>query len=238
MNHWFKFWTSAREDAKLRSLTDTEFRYWVLLLCVAAEDCGSVDLSDPEWVCVDAGLMDENNEPAVDALMAIVDKLERRRLVIRDGDTITFAGWERRQMKPSDRPDAIRERVAKHRESKRNTDVTRYVTPTEDRRQKTERDKGSAREALDNFPECMTTDSWKPPDGEFDTSKGQVLRAIEARHSRIPSKEDLGLIGAAIRSRCPSGCKQDEPEKCAMFAISKINKAARVVTAAKWIGED
>ena len=43
---WLKLWTVARNDAKLRSLSDAVFRAWFKLLCFATEQMvdGEIDL--------------------------------------------------------------------------------------------------------------------------------------------------------------------------------------------------
>lgn len=47
---WFRMYSEARVDAKLRSLSADEFRVWFNLLCLASETGdgrGTVDMSDP-----------------------------------------------------------------------------------------------------------------------------------------------------------------------------------------------
>ena len=117
---WFKLWHEARTDAKLRNLTDDEFRVWFNLLCFAAEseDRGSIGAMNAFLLAVEVSQGDE------DLLNRTLCKLERLRIIEwGDGDnrTITFSHFDGRQYeKPSDHPDRVSERVKKHR----NADVT------------------------------------------------------------------------------------------------------------------
>lgn len=241
MAHWFKFWTSAREDAKLRSLTDAEFRCWMMLLCLAAEDEGAVDMTDPDMVCIEIGLTDDDGEPCTTSLSAIVAKLERRRLVTVTDSVLSFNGWERRQSKPSDRPEAVRERKRRQRERERNAGVTRDVTPTEaeaDTEADAEAEKTPREERRkSNLPACLSADSWAIGSGPFHSSAGHILNAIEAKHGLVAPR-DIGLIGNALTSTCPDGCTGSNAATCAEFAIAKIQAAHTLKTAADWIVKD
>lgn len=254
VNHWFKFWASAREDAKLRALSDFEFRYWVCLLCLAAEDAGTVDTSDPEGVCVEIGLLDKEVEPDVERLEKLLQKLERRRLISVKKNSLTFSGWERRQMKPSDRPEATRERKRRQREKQRSESsvtpevtppVTRDVTPTEDRRQKTEKEKGGYSGLIQDgteeiappvdksfsLPDCLTREvanrTWTALDGsQHATAAGAFWSDLQAeRGASLMSESERGTICAIVAS-CPEHCTGEtvaEVSSC----LDVLSKAAQ-----------
>ena len=119
---WFKLYTEAKNDAKLRSLTDSQHRVWFNLMCFAAEqeeERGSVIGYDEDLLSVEVAGGD------TDLLKATIDKLQRLRIITIKDDGLTFINFIKRQYdKPSDYPEAVRERVSRHREKKRNADVT------------------------------------------------------------------------------------------------------------------
>jgi DnaD/phage-associated family protein len=43
---WFRFYTEVLNDPKIIRLSDKEFRAWVLMLCIAAENDGAIDFND------------------------------------------------------------------------------------------------------------------------------------------------------------------------------------------------
>lgn len=126
---WFRLYTEARTDAKLLSLTDAEFRVWFNLLCYAADqdERGSIDASNWFKLAVEVA---GGNE---DLLTTVVDKLTKLDILARDGAILRFIHFEERQYdKPSDRPEAVRERVRRYRERSAATEtpVERHVTPS------------------------------------------------------------------------------------------------------------
>lgn len=172
---WFRLYTEARTDNKLKILTDAEHRVWFNLLCFAAEqeDRGIVPI-DGFVLAVEVAAGDEA------LLCATLDKLERLRIVGRSDDgRIEFVNFLTRQYdKPSDTPERVAERVRAHRERRRNAgnaDVTptkRDVAPQEgerDREGEGDRENGEAKAsaadaagaepaaAVSDFPEEDTT---------------------------------------------------------------------------------
>jgi len=140
---WFRMYSEARNDRKLASLSDAQFRVWFNLLCLASESKhrGLVTYDDAELLAFEVA--NENAELLNDTLA----KLQKLRIIEHgspddsDDFTIRFVHWESRQYdKPSATPERVNERVTKHRETKRNADVThmkRDVTPcntTEEKR--------------------------------------------------------------------------------------------------------
>jgi len=108
---WFRIYTESRNDSKLDALSDREFRIWYKLLCLAAESKtrGVIDYIDPEYVAMELRI-------TVDELDTIASRLVRMRLILRSDDQIVFPSFNLRQYdKPSDEPQAVRERVRKSR---------------------------------------------------------------------------------------------------------------------------
>src|SRR5215469_8664864 len=132
---WFKMHTEARNDAKLRTLTDAEFRVWFNLLCMASEE--RHDKSRDVTPCHTRGsvtgvtgvtdeiLALEVAHGDVELLSTTIQKLVKLRILeVEDDDCLTFCNFRKRQYdKPSDVPEATRERKAKSRA------VSRAVTP-------------------------------------------------------------------------------------------------------------
>jgi len=167
---WFRLWTEAKNDAKLRALSDSEFRLWFKLLCMAAEsdERGIIDYSDAEFVALEVDCSDTQE------LTAGLKRMERVRLLKVDGERIVFASFDERQyIKESDKPDAVRERKRQQREREKqeqnecHADVTpchANVTPLQNREReeqnRTDSDKTSNGEEftkpVDNRPTCFT----------------------------------------------------------------------------------
>lgn len=145
---WLRLYTEARNDRKLESLTDSQFRVWFRLLCLSGEqeERGTIKIVSPRLFCLevangDSTLLDET-------LLA----LEELVIITRKDNELTFVNFAKRQyLKPSDTPKAVGERVTKHRSKKNgncnapvtrsNADVTPscnaiafHVTPTEQNR--------------------------------------------------------------------------------------------------------
>lgn len=128
---WFRAYQEARNDAKLKSLQDDEFRVWFNLLCYAAdqeEERGAFDASDRFLIALECSGGDE------ELLSRAVTRLSRLRIIEDNGDVIRFINFERRQYdKPSDAPSQTRERKRKQRATTRdsggNNGESRDVTP-------------------------------------------------------------------------------------------------------------
>lgn len=108
---WFRLWTESRNDSKLDALNDREFRIWFKLLCFAAEadERGTIDYIDPEFVAMELRV-------GADELDSAISRMVRLRLLERSETMVRFPAFlERQYDKPSDRPEAVRERVRKSR---------------------------------------------------------------------------------------------------------------------------
>ena len=124
---WFRLYTEARNDAKLRSLSDQQFRVWFNLLCLAAEQAeerGTIAGYDTELLAVEVANGDAH------LLEATLDRLQRLRIVsIDEAGTVTFIHFKARQYdKPSDMPEATRERKRRQRE-RDSREAAERVTP-------------------------------------------------------------------------------------------------------------
>src|SRR5690242_4194494 len=124
---WLRLYTEARNDAKLRILTDSEFRTWFNLLCLSSEqsDRGILQGFTEDLLAVEVC----NADSAL--LRVTLEKLERLRIAsVSEDYTITFLNFTSRQYdKPSDRPTEVRKRVQKHREKHENEQCNADVTP-------------------------------------------------------------------------------------------------------------
>jgi len=139
---WFRLYHEARTDAKLAYLADDEHRVWFDLLCYAAEQStrGTVHGVDMFLLAIETARGD------AELLNRTIDKLVRFRIITLEASTITFINFLSRQYdKPSDAPEAVRERVARHRETRATApplDVKRDVTRSnalEERREEEKR---------------------------------------------------------------------------------------------------
>jgi hypothetical protein len=132
--NWFKMYHEARNDAKLRLLDDSQFRTWFNLLCYASEraEGGFIDYRDFGLLAIEVSSGD------TEKLQNTLIRLQQLRIVVYDEAdcSIEFLRFSARQseMKPSQSPERIRERVARCREKKRSEQgisghVTPHVTP-------------------------------------------------------------------------------------------------------------
>lgn len=126
---WFRLYTEARTDAKLRSLSDAQFRVWFNLLCYAADqdaERGTIDMSEPFIVALEVAGGDE------ELLESTCHALSRLRIIEERDGVVTFVNFTRRQYdKPSDTPEQTRMRKQRSREKYReNTGTSEIVTPS------------------------------------------------------------------------------------------------------------
>lgn len=126
---WCKLYAEARLDKKLSHLTLAERGVWVNLLCYAGEaqeDRGSFNASDRFALALECADGDEAT------LNSTIEKLVRVRHLItlesRDG-WLRFRTFEERQArKPSDEPEATRDRQQRSRASRRGNALSHPVT--------------------------------------------------------------------------------------------------------------
>ena len=121
MSRWFRFYGEALNDHKVQSLTPDLFKTWVNLLCAASLNDGV--LPTAERLSFELRVSAHEMQSRLDELVLL------GLLDIRKDKKLEPHNWEKRQWKSDD----SKERVRKHRHSKRhgNDDVTVTVTPPE-----------------------------------------------------------------------------------------------------------
>ncbi len=117
---WLKLWTEARNDGKLRSLSDRHHRIWFRLLCMAAEQepQGVIKMT---WKVLAAEVADNDIEELKMAVEKCNDvTLVTRRFCDENCVEISFTSFAKRQKRyPSESLQAVAARVAKSRSSKK-----------------------------------------------------------------------------------------------------------------------
>lgn len=200
---WFKLWSEARNDPKLRALTDAQFRIWFNLLCFAAEQAerGAIDASDMEYLAVEVA--DGNTE----ALEATITRLEKFHIVEWNEDHyLTFCNFKKRQYeKPSDDPERVAERVRQHRERNKN-DGNAHVTPSN-----THVTPGNAMKRTEEEGE---TDPETDPPG-----KGNKKQATE----NTQGIDQPTRVRARIESSSPtSSLAQRVQDACGLYSVAMV----------------
>lgn len=116
MSRWFRFYDEVLDDPKVQRLSDANYRRWTELLQIASRNDGVVtgNMDDLAFV---------TRQP-VAKLRAAVTALVAAGLLDRIGDDYTPHGWQGRQY-PSD---SSAERMRRHRNKKRDAEVTSQVT--------------------------------------------------------------------------------------------------------------
>lgn len=127
---WLKLFVEARVDRKLAHLTLAERGVWVNLLCFASEQehetRGTFDASDRYLLAMECAEGDEA------ILTSTLEKLQRSKHLIavegKDGWLAFRTYAERQARKPSDAPEATRERQRRSRASRHSNAMSRDVT--------------------------------------------------------------------------------------------------------------
>lgn len=219
---WFHMHTEARTDRKLATLTDREHRLWFNLLCFAAEqdERGVIPPTEDYLLSIEIGCHD------CDELDALLRRLELLRMVSRDvtpshADNesvtlghITFIHFEDRNYdKPSDRPEATRERKARQREKERDIEhESRDVTPShgvdksrEDKKRVEERNGAHApTENMSKSPPPIYSDDFLTFWQQYPTGHGSKKLAFDAWRKLKPNaalQADM-LAGLAKWNAC------------------------------------
>lgn len=139
MSRWFRFYADAMRHPKVAKLSDAQFRLWVELLSVAAENDGCIPAADD---------LKHILKRRLDHLLSGLDGLIRASLI--DVLEVGYAphGWRKRQYKS----DTSTDRVKKHRAA-RNVSETPPEAETDT---ETEEAKASnARDAKIDVPSLM-----------------------------------------------------------------------------------
>lgn len=201
---WFKLYVEARNDAKLRSLSDTQFRVWFNLLCFASEQSarGVIDVEDAQLLAIEVAggdlvLLDETCA-ALHALRIVTCVTSSV-----TGRYITFLNFEKRQganVTRNTRSSA--ERVRKHRQRKKlqhdetyvtrvtpcNADVTR-VTPLELEGEEEKEEENTPPNPLRGEGVCVSINGGKPIPIE-DAPKPLLPQVDPAELARVQAKAD------------------------------------------------
>ena len=111
MSRWFRFYDSALDDPKVQKLPPELFKIWVNLLCVASRNDGVLPALE------DLAFMLRKDE---DTLAQVLGELQRLGLIDAFEQGLTPHNWSTRQYQS----DNSAERVRKHRESKRHSNVS------------------------------------------------------------------------------------------------------------------
>ena len=124
---WFRIYNEARNDRKLDTLNDREFRCWFNLMCMASEaksPRGTVPSMAPEVLALEAAHGDRKSLDSCLTKCAALGMID-----VQPDGALQIVKWAARQYdKPSDVPEAVSERVARHRNAEKR-DVTRSETP-------------------------------------------------------------------------------------------------------------
>lgn len=190
MSHWFRYYVEALHDPKVLRLSDSMFRAWVNLLCVAKLGDGAIRRED---VPIQLRVSEKG-------AAAIIDYLLERDFLDDRGDFLTPHNWDARQYKSdvtdptaAKRQKSYRERN-KTRNGDRNGDRNATVTVTATRAEtETEQRIDSASDVHAEFLRVAKTD----PDDPilFGSQYG-----IQAMIGRGFSRETI-LAGAANAMR-------------------------------------
>lgn len=138
---WFRFYSEVVDDPKVQKLPAKQFRLWVNLLCIAAQNDGEIPSLDDLSFRVRA--------PLPELKQAMDDLTERGLFHVEDNGTYAPHNWNERQYKS----DNVTERVRKHREQvkrSRNVSGNNIETPSDtDTDTDTEKQEHTAPEGAD-----------------------------------------------------------------------------------------
>ena len=120
---WIKMWLEALDDPKLTRLTLAERGAWWGVLKLAGKcDAGGKIISGGQGLDIDEigeALHIKTGEDR-QALESMIAKMEKRASLTWNDDILTVVHYEKRQrIPPSAQPEAVAERVRRHRERKR-----------------------------------------------------------------------------------------------------------------------
>jgi CRISPR/Cas system CSM-associated protein Csm2 small subunit len=112
---WFKMYSEAANDPKLNYLSDSQFRVWFRLLCLAAEQEERGSITEDRFIL--SLKVSNANEELLNSTLQFLEKLK---IIKQEENTITFISFDKRQYdNPSAKPEEIRRRVKEYRERKK-----------------------------------------------------------------------------------------------------------------------
>jgi len=200
---WFKLHHDLPDDIKLRKFTPQEKWAWVALLCLASKATPERGVVDAE----DADIADYCEFNSTQDWLYYRDKLiSKGMLEISPFGKLLILHWEDRQyQKPSDAPNAVKTRVKKHRERKKQSSETPC----------------NALHSICNADETPQTRSDTELDPEFLSSSSSVVPKdigvskdttppAESAQSEIPSKQESPATELADKESSLAGLKSSD----------------------------
>lgn len=122
--NWFRFYHEVVDDPKVQELSPDLFKAWVNLLCIGSQQ-------DERGVLPELDKIRYRLRMTAHEALAMITALEAAGLIEDIGGVLSIHNWNGRQftLKPSDAPEATRERKQRQRERDRaKTNVSRPVT--------------------------------------------------------------------------------------------------------------
>ena len=128
MNHWWRAYNEAVNDPKLQLISDSLFRAWFNLMCIASANDGQLP-------ALDSLAFTLRLKPA--KVAQTLTQLHRAGLLDKTETGFAPHNWNGRQYKTDKVDETAAERMARYRERKRN-ERNAAVTVTDTREQRTE----------------------------------------------------------------------------------------------------
>jgi len=120
---WIKMWLESLDDPKLIRLSLAERGAWWGVLQLAGKcDAGGKIVSGGQGLEMDeiADALHIKTSGDRQALESMIDKMEKRGSLKWNNNTLVVVHWEERQrIPPSARPEAVADRVRRHREKQK-----------------------------------------------------------------------------------------------------------------------
>ena len=127
---WFRLYSEIKDDPKMLCLSDTHFRLWISLLCMASEsdDRGVIAPCPPIGLAAALRTTCDALSEALEAF-AELDMIERQD----DGSILVTHFLDRQYDNPSDQPEQTRDRKRRQRERTRDTETSHEQVTSESR---------------------------------------------------------------------------------------------------------
>lgn len=159
---WFRFYDEALDDPKVQRLSHESFHVWVNLLCVASRNSGHIpeDMTDLAFSM--------RMQPA--RLDSQIRTLIAAGLIDRD-DGLRPHNWDGRQYES----DSSAERMRRHRQRKRDGEVTSHVTVGDDRSDVPDTEQNRTEQSRTDINSALSAPMETTPDGK--SKRGTRLAA-------------------------------------------------------------
>lgn len=218
--NWLKLHHDLRTDRKVATLRDDEFRTFINLLILSSEqeeNRGEILGLEPDLLALEVCNGDE------ELLARTLDRLQRLRIVsvgnahIKEGNAlvtphVAFLHFAtRQQIKPSDRPERVRERVARHREAKEGAGNAPHQI-------------GNAPAVARNAPVTPRNAHRADTERDTDTSSPTGKRAPGADAPSAPTTRAVQEANVLLHKRC------DQTERAAINAAVPDGDEAALAT--------